>query len=113
MSGVSDKQKPRKKAGFHFNRGPDPRVLTLIIFQKLQKELIYIDESLRPDRAASIIRRSINGIPGFRAEKTRDEFILIVTNEASKKNVMEMNIRDAVDSLIIVWNDYRTLMERL
>lgn len=91
----------------------DPRVLTLVVFQKLHQELSEIEGPLTYQRAASLIRRSINHLPGYRAEKGSNEHILVVTNEYDPENVLEMNIRDAIDSLMIVWNDFRELMDRL
>ena len=93
----------------------DPRALALILFHALRKELEGIDEEQLDDRRLSaMIIRAVNLLPELEAIPTDRPADIIVETITGDNRVsrVRMNIRDAMDSLRVVWRDYLRLVRR-
>ncbi len=88
----------------------DPRVLSLVIFQKLQNDLTQLEEELTPRKAGELIREGLDLLPGYRALPGREIHQIRLREEAApdrpEGEEKVIDIRDAVDSLLLLWNDY-------
>ena len=89
-----------------------PEDLSFVLYQKLARELTHLEEDLTPSLAGRLIREAVDLLPGYlvRVGPSYDRLILRKMEDQAQE--MELNIRDAIDSLLIIWNDYHKLLER-
>jgi hypothetical protein len=86
----------------------DPRSLAFIVFQKLRQEATSApDEELTESGAMRIFLDAINLMPDYEATTGARENVLLIQREGVE---FQLNIQDAMDSLIVVWNDYQDIM---
>lgn len=90
----------------------DPRVVSLILFQKLQQELNELDDELTEKRAIQILREALDLIPDLILAPGERPDELLVSNSQNPDAKKVLNLRDAADSLLTVWRDYENAMDR-
>lgn len=91
----------------------ESRALAIILFNKIHKELTSSEDELTERRAARIIQDALNLLPGYRSEPGSKTSILKIVREESgrEEQTCEMNIQDAIDSLMVVWKEYLSLAD--
>ncbi len=98
----------------HLPGRTDPRMMSMIVFQRLYHKLRLLDEdNLTNETASSLICEAIDVLPGFHARKGRRNNIIIVRSDARPGHSGEMYVQNAIDSLRILWSDFQKLMDRL
>lgn len=90
--------------------GPqDP--LSFILYQKLARELTNLEEDLTPRLAGRLIREALDLLPGFLVRGGPDYDRLILKKMDDPSHEVELSIRDAIDSLMVIWDDYHRIQE--
>ncbi len=91
----------------------DKRALSLILFKKLTHDLKEFDDDMTEKTAARLIAEAVSLIPGFTVTRGEKAGIIYIKKEDSAGSDdprgTPVNIQDAIDSLIIVWEDYQKL----
>lgn len=100
------------------NRPPESkeaRAFAIIVYHALRSDLARLDEydELDEIRARAMILRAVNLFPGYEAQKDlRYGHLILIEKTGEDQNTVSLNIQDAVDSLLIVWRDFRKLASR-
>ncbi|MCB1325892.1 MAG: hypothetical protein H7A21_02445 [Spirochaetales bacterium] len=92
----------------------DVRAQALVLFHSLRQDLEIVEADLGEfdeARARDIILRAINLLPDYEADVDERSHI-VIERTARRGNPIRLNLQDAIDSLRVVWRDYRELVER-
>jgi hypothetical protein len=89
---------------------PDERAISLILFQFLQLQLYQL-EHLDEPMARSLIEKGLSLLPGLNIEQKEEEpdLIYLKFDSDSKAKEIPFSMRDAIDSLMVIWRDYSRL----
>lgn len=85
--------------------------LSFIVFHKLNRDLSELQEELTLPKAESLILSALNLLPGYSARQSERIGNVLVRNVNFSENELEINVRDTIDSLIVVWSDYRAVSD--
>lgn len=95
------------------------RAFAIIVYHALRSDLANLDEGddadrlLNPERARRMILRAVNLFPGYEAEADAEHgHSILIEKTGPESETVVLNIQDAVDSLQIVWRDFRRLSGR-
>ena len=102
------------RPGAHTTAGDkESRAFAIVVYHALRSDLARLDEDDELDerRARSMILRAVNLLPGYEAapDDERDHLLFI---HKENQSPVQLNIQDAIDSLLIVWRDFRKLTGR-
>jgi len=86
----------------------DPRALSLVLYHSLRRELSSPDLELSERMAADMIARSLSLLPNIHLKQGSRYHLLTLTS--AEGDEITLNIQDAIDSLRLIWNEYRTLI---
>ncbi|MCB1139711.1 MAG: hypothetical protein KDK23_13185 [Leptospiraceae bacterium] len=92
---------------------PDQRAISLILFQYLSLRLSQM-EDLDESTARTLILKGLSLIPGLNVEdsdKERNDLVLRFDDDPEEKEI-PFSMRDAIDSLMVLWRDYSRLQNR-
>ncbi|MBU45580.1 MAG: hypothetical protein CMN76_20395 [Spirochaetaceae bacterium] len=92
---------------------PDPRAISLILFQYLSLQLSQL-EDLDEKSARNLILKGLSLIPGLdpiRDNPEQDTIYLRFDQDPEQKEI-PFSMRDAIDSLMVLWRDYSRLQNR-
>ena len=109
MSDVSETAEPGRTQA-----SGDVRAQALVLFHSLRQDLEIVEADLGEfdeARARDIILRAINLLPDYEADVDERSHI-VIERTARRGNPIRLNLQDAIDSLRVVWRDYRELVER-
>ena len=90
---------------------PDRRAAALILYHAIHKSLSEKDEELTPRRALEILLKSLGLLPDIVAERGDAEFEVRLRALDPGHGEIRLPMRDAAESLCIVWNEYLRLIE--
>ncbi|MDH5654860.1 MAG: hypothetical protein OEZ34_03060 [Spirochaetia bacterium] len=85
---------------------------TFIIYEKLKKELNDYDFDIGPVRARKILIRALSIIPEIIVEESRNPSCITVRSISSPSLKIEVSIQNAIDSIMILWNEHKDSEER-
>ncbi len=94
------------------------RAFAIIVYHALRSDLANLDEGddadrLDEERARRMILRAVNLFPGYQAEADAEHgHSILIEKTGPEPETVVLNIQDAVDSLQIVWRDFRRLSGR-
>lgn len=86
----------------------DPRSLSLVLFHAISSKLRLYDE-LTPNQARAILMEALRLLPDYRITETDQSHILKIESEQGPEFLF--NVRDAVDSLLVLHREYRELSD--
>ncbi|HBS06412.1 MAG TPA: hypothetical protein DEA96_15700 [Leptospiraceae bacterium] len=89
---------------------PDQRAISLILFQYLSLQLSQL-EDLDESSARTLIFKGLSLVPGLdidSAEADADIVHLRFDQDPDQKEI-PFSMRDAIDSLMVLWRDYSRL----
>lgn len=78
----------------------------LVIFHKLSQELKNMDDDPDEKEARRAIREAIELIPDLHIKSTETPSIVYLKHPGKNKEI-RFPLQDAIDSLLILWNEYR------
>jgi hypothetical protein len=84
----------------------DQRALSLVLYKKLTKDLTAFEEDMTQKAARKLITDAINLLPGYSAENTDRLNVILIRKTDDQSDGVSVNIQDAIDSLMIIWEDY-------
>ncbi|MCB1167315.1 MAG: hypothetical protein KDK37_09480 [Leptospiraceae bacterium] len=88
---------------------PDPRAVSLILFQYLSRQLSEL-EDLDPQNARVLINKGLSLIPGLNVEgDPKSDVVTLRFDDDPDEQEIPFSIRDAIDSLMVLWRDYSRL----
>jgi len=82
-----------------------PGTHAFIIFEKLRQELADYDDEISPARAKKIIIKAISLLPGFNVEDSKKPDSITVRSITSPGIGVEVPLQNAIDSVMILWNE--------
>ncbi|MCE9599665.1 MAG: hypothetical protein K8S54_17025 [Spirochaetia bacterium] len=86
----------------------DPRSLSLVLFHAISRKLRLYEE-LTPRQARAILMEALRLLPDFQINETEQSHILRISSEGVPDFLF--NVRDAVDSLLVLHREYRELSD--
>ncbi len=99
----------------------ESRAFALVVYHALRKELASLGEDELDDhQAREMILNAVNLLPGYEArplsQKEAEQsgrmfapHLILIEKSDDKGDPVQLNIQDAVDSLRIIWRDFRRL----
>lgn len=93
----------------------EARAFAIIVYHALRSDLARLEEEdeLDEPRARAMILRAVNLFPGYEARPDpRHGHLILIEKSGEGQDTVSLNIQDAVDSLLIVWRDFRKLASR-
>ncbi|MEQ8351023.1 MAG: hypothetical protein RH862_06035 [Leptospiraceae bacterium] len=92
---------------------PDKRAVSLILFQYLSLQLSQL-EDLDEASARTLIYKGLSLIPGLSldTEQQDADTIQLRFDQDPKQQEIPFSMRDAIDSLMVLWRDYSRLQNR-
>ncbi|MBI41875.1 MAG: hypothetical protein CMF59_19950 [Leptospiraceae bacterium] len=89
---------------------PDPRAISLILFQYLSLQLSQL-EDLDETSARTLIYKGLSLIPGLDlgTDDTDADVIHLRFEQDPDQQEIPFSMRDAIDSLMVLWRDYSRL----
>lgn len=90
---------------------PDERAISLILFQYLSLRLSQLEE-LDESTARALILKGLSLIPGLDVDETDDDRLMLHFEDDPEAKEIPFSMRDAIDSLMVVWRDYSRLQNR-
>lgn len=109
---MEQRERAIQKNGKENGKTEDPRVVSLILFQKLQKELNDLDDELTEKVALRILSEALDLIPDLVISPGSRPNEITVSHTRNPETKKVLNLQDAADSLLTVWRDYQKVMEQ-
>ena len=89
------------------------QALALVLYHSLRRGLAALDEEeLDEKRARTMLLVALELLPGMQPRSTDREHLILIEKSANADEKVRINIQDAVDSLQVVWRDFRALMAK-
>jgi len=78
---------------------------SFLIYEKLKQELLDYEDPIGQYRAKKILVRSLSLIPDLIIHETTNPKIIRVSSIQSPEISVEVSLQNAIDSILLLWNE--------